>query len=112
MVTNWRNCSGGDPARYRRRYSALDRLGDSVSFNKAVMLCEHRQLEAAVNTNLIENFRQVVLDRVFTDPKMASDISIRHGFSDRLNDLGLARRQSISIRPFNGHLRRLDWSTS
>ena len=57
-----------DPGGHKPPLQCGERLGDSVGrFNKAVVLCEHRQFEAAVDTDFIEDFRQVVLDRIFTD---------------------------------------------
>src|SRR5262247_1319085 len=49
----------------------------------------HCQFQTAVYTDLVENPRQVMFDRVFTDAEVHGDVSITHRFTDSLHDFQL-----------------------
>jgi hypothetical protein len=51
------------------------------------------ELQPVIHANLLENARQMVLDRLFRDAKPRGNVSIRSSIRDRRRDLLLTRRQ-------------------
>ena len=55
---------------------------------------EQRQLQAAGHAELLEDVRQVVLDRLLADGERLGDLLVPRRFDDERDDLELALRQA------------------
>src|SRR4051812_43707361 len=64
-----------------------------ASIDEFVVECGERELEAVRHAKLVEDIRDVVLDRVLADRELPRDVLVRQPAHDGGDDLLLARRQ-------------------
>jgi hypothetical protein len=77
----------------RQRDAEGGRSGDEIVVDR-----EEREFDPARDANLGEDAREVVLDCVFRDTELGSDVLVRVPLGDCLDDLGLTRLQFETLR--------------
>ena len=63
---------------------------------------EQRKFKARGDAGLVEDIRQVALDRLFRDVELACDVLVAAAFDDALDDFQFARRQPVGLAFGNG----------
>src|SRR5437667_1074010 len=86
-------------AKYANDYPDESTVSIFVRLHEVIVEREQRELEPAGDAGLVEDARQMVLDRVFADRQPPGDALVRFPFDDEREDFAFAARQAeIAVR--------------